>query len=256
MGLVTMFRTVTAACIALMIVLSGMLPDVSRADNGVNASPLVWPEKGGVDYRVSYGEGGMVIGRAQYSWAHNGEKYQMRLALETAGIAAVYKLGYVQSSEGDIGKNGLRPMRFDVTQLNKTPEMALFDWDAESGARVSIRRGTRERHSFELTPGDQDILSIWRQMGHVDKLPDSLLVVGNKNARRARITSLENVDLKVPAGRFAALHFAARSEDGRLKIDLWLANTHHMVPVRAVFDDDKVGTLVLEATAIRLPSSN
>ena len=250
----TMLRIVPVVCIALSIVLSGMFPAMGRAGDEKGASSSVWPEKGEVDYRVSHGKSGLLIGRGYYSWEHDGEKYQMRLALETAGVAAiVYKLDYVQLSQGNIGKNGLHPVRFDVNQVGKPPEMALFDWSGESGARVSIRRGAKERHNFELTPGDQDILSIWRQVGHVDKLPDSLLVVGNKNARRARIENLGDVDLKVPAGRFATRHFSARSEDGRLKIDLWLANAQHMIPVRIILGDDKSDTLVFEAADIRVP---
>ena len=241
------FRAVV--CIVLMAV--GMFPDVGQADNGKGA----WPKKGAVEYRVTYGEGGLVIGKAHYSWEHDGGKYQMRLALETTGFAAMlYKFDYVQLSQGDIGKEGLRPLRFDVTQVGKTPEMALFDWNGEAGARVSIRRGMKERHNYELTPGDQDILSIWRQIGHVGKLPDSLLVVSSKNARHAKLVRFGNVDLKVPAGRFATQHFNARSEDGNLKIDFWLASGHHMVPVRVILGGDKSDTLVLEATGV--PPSN
>ena len=254
MGLTMMLRTVV--CIALMLVLSGIFPDVGWADSGKGVS--VWPKKGEIDYRVSYGEGGLVIGQAHYSWEHDGENYQMRLALETTGMAAMlYKFDYVQLSQGSIGKTGLRPLRFEVNQVRKAPEMALFDWNGKSGARVSIRRGTEERHNFELTPGDQDILSIWRQISHVDKLPDSLLVVGNKSARYARVVDLGNVDIKVPGGNFATRHFNARSEDGKLKIDFWLAGSHHMVPVRVILGGDKSDTpLVLEATAVPTPLSS
>ncbi len=246
-----MLRTLPA--VALMVALFGMFPDVSRADDRVSS----WPQTGAVDYRASYGAGGLVIGQGRYSWEHDGKKYQMRLALETTGMAAaVYKLDYVQLSQGEIGKDGLRPLRFDVTQQGKTPEMALFDWNGESGARVSIRRGAKERHNLELTPGDQDILSIWRQIGHVDKLPESLLLVANKSARRAQVVRLGDVELKVPAGRFKTRRFSARSEDGKLKIDLWLAESHYMVPVRIILGDDKSDTIVFEAAAIRIPASN
>jgi len=255
MKLMIKLRTAAVVCIALAVVLFGMLPDVSRADDKT-PSPT-WPEKGGVDFQVSYGKGGLVIGQARYSWAHDGQKYRKQLALQTTGVVAVvHKLDYVQTSQGSIGENGLTPVRFDVAHQGKAPEMALFDWNGESGARVSIRRGERERHNLELTPGDQDVLSIWRQIGHVDTLPDSLLIVANKSARRARIVKLEEVEVSVPAGRFMTRHFSARSEDGRLKIDLWLANTHHRIPVRAILGDDKSDTLVLEATAIRIPSSD
>ena len=251
MGLTMMLRTVV--CIALVLVLSGIFPDVGRADDGKVSN---WPEKGAVDYRVSYGEGGLVIGQAHYSWSHDGQKYQMRLALETTGFAAMlYKFDYVQLSQGDIGEGGLRPLRLDVTQLGKKPEMALFGWKGENGdgARVSIRQGEKERHNLELTAGDQDVLSIWRQIGHVAKLPDNLLVVSNKNARHARVVDLGDVDLKVPVGRVATRHVNARSEDGKLKIDFWLAKSHHMVPVRAILGGDKSDTLVLEAINVRVP---
>lgn len=249
MGLVMMLRFV----IALVVV--GVFSSAGWADDG--KATLPWPKKGAADYRVSYGEGGMVIGQARYSWEHDGEKYQMKLALETTGVvAALHKLSYVQSSQGDIGENGLRPLRFDVTQVGRAPEMALFDWNGKSGARVSIRRGEKERHNFELTQGDQDILSVWRQIGHLDKLPDSLLVVANKNARHAKVVRLGDTSVKVPAGSFATRRFNARSEDGKLKIDFWLANDRHMVPVRVILGGDKSDTLVLEVTAISTPSSD
>jgi hypothetical protein len=251
-----MFRTALVIVISIMVVLSGMLPGTSRADDR-KGKAAVWPSTGAVDYRVSYGTGGLVLGRGHYSWTHDGTTYKMQLALETTGVVGLlHKLDYVQSSQGDIGPNGLRPSRFDVTHKGKPPDAALFDWNGTSGARVSIRRDERERHNFGLTPGDQDMLSIWRQIGHMAQLPDSMLVVGNKNARHARIVNHEDVDLKVSAGSFATRRFSARSDDGKLKIDFWLAKAHHMVPVRVILGDDKSETLVFEATALRVPSGN
>ncbi|MDR1849720.1 MAG: DUF3108 domain-containing protein, partial [Zoogloeaceae bacterium] len=228
----------------------------SRADAGKEDSASVWPEKGAVEYRVSYGESGPTLGQAHYSWSHDGKKYQMRLALKTTGaVAALHKFDYVQMSQGDIEKEGLRPLQFDVNHQGKPPDMALFDWDEKSGARVSIRRGGKERKNLELAPGDQDVLSIWRQIGHVDKLPDNLLVVANKSARRAKVVSLGDATLKVPAGQFATRHFNSRSDDGRQRLDFWLASSHHMVPVRIILGDSNImGSLVLEATALHIPA--
>jgi hypothetical protein len=231
----------------------GVLPGLGHAED--KTVPMQWPTQGTVDFRVTLGEGGLTVGQAQHSWSHDSEQYQMRLDVDTTGIAALLrKLGYVQQSRGEIEKNGLRPQRFDVTQLGKKPEAALFDWNAASGARVSIRRGERERRSASLAAGDQDLLSIWHQVGILDKLPENLLVVGNKDARRVQIVRLEENDsLQVPAGRFATRRFSVRSVDGQIKIDLWLARDHAMVPVRAILADAKSETLVLEATALRIP---
>ncbi|MDR3214647.1 MAG: DUF3108 domain-containing protein [Azoarcus sp.] len=240
----TAIHTVFTICLALALVL-GTAPGWAQEGGwGVEK----WPEKGSVDFQVSLGFGGVPIGRASHTWSHDREQYRMRLAVETTGMAAsLRKLGYVQQSEGRIDKGGLRPQRFDVTQLGKTPEAAVFDWDV---ARVSIQRGGRERRNTSLAAGDQDMLSVWRQVGGATGLPESLLVVGNKDFRRARITRLEDGESQTPAGRFATRHFKIRSEDGRITIDLWLALDRHMVPVRAVLDDTKSVKLVLEAASI------
>jgi hypothetical protein len=243
----TMIRTVHVFAVALVFLVSGTMPAAGWAQ-AAEWSSAKWPEKGQVEFQVAIGFGGLPIGQAQHTWSHDGKQYRMRLAVETAGVAAALrKLGYVQQSEGDIGESGLRPRRFDVTQLGKTPEAALFDWDK---ARVGIHRGARERRSASLAAGDQDILSVWHQIGHMGKLPEDLLVVGNKDARRARISHLEDGSTQVPAGRFATRHFKIHSEDGQIAIDLWLALDRNMAPVRAVLDDAKSVTLILEATSI------
>ncbi|MDR0633503.1 MAG: DUF3108 domain-containing protein [Azoarcus sp.] len=242
----TTIRAAFVACLAFALAFGGA-PATGWTQEG-DWGAEKWPEKGSVDFQVSLGFGGVPIGRANHTWSHGREQYQMRLAVETTGMAAsLRKLGYVQQSEGSIGKEGLQPRRFDVTQLGKTPEAALFDWEA---ARVSIQRGSRERRSASLAAGDQDMLSVWHQVGHAGALPDSLLVVGNKDARRTRITRLEDGSLQVPAGQFATRHFKVRSEDGRVAIDLWLALDRYMLPVRAVLDDTKSVTLVLEAISV------
>ncbi|MDR1462298.1 MAG: DUF3108 domain-containing protein [Azoarcus sp.] len=238
-----MIRIAYFSAAVLLFISSGMT-------QATGWSPAKWPEKGEVKFQVAIGFGGLPVGQAQHTWSHDSKQYRMRLAVETSGMAAALrKLGYVQQSEGDIGENGLHPRRFDVTQLGKTPEAALFDWDK---ARVGINRGARERRSASLTAGDQDLLSVWHQIGHMDGLPENqdLLVVGNKDARRARIAHLEDGSTQVPAGSFATRHFKISSEDGQIAIDLWLALDRHMIPVRAILNDTKSVTLILEATSI------
>jgi hypothetical protein len=213
-----------------------------------------WPASGAIEFQVSFGEGGMTVGQARHTWSHDRGQYRMELAMETTGVAALLrKLGYEQQSTGGVGLDGLRPRRFAVSQIGKAPEAALFDWDGSGGARVSIRRGERERRSASLAAGDQDILSLWHQIGRLGELPETLLVVGNKEARRARVARLEDGSLRVPAGLFATRHFKIESTDGRLGIDLWLARDRGMVPVRVIIADAKAETFVLEATAVRIP---
>lgn len=242
---------VWVACLAVPLALAALSSPVRAAQN--NWSNANWPASGTVDYRVLlFGESNLPIGRGRHTWSHNGNQYRMQLDVDTIpGFAAMLrKLGYMQVSQGSIGANGLCPARFDVTQLGKRPEAAVFDWNAK---RVSIRRGERERRSAGLTAGDQDLLSVWHQLGHLENLPESLLVVGSKDSRHVRPSRVGDGSVQVPAGTFAARHFKIRSDDGRFVIDLWLALDHAMVPVRAVLTDPKTVTLVLEATALSMP---
>lgn len=249
----TKIRAVFALYVALAFIL-GITPGLSRAQEEKDAFAQ-WPESGTVDFQVSLGENAsMPIGQARHTWTHDRAQYQMRLDVETSGVAALLrKLGYAQQSRGLIEKGDLRPQRFDVTQLGKQPEAAVFDWNSASGARVSIRRGERERRHAALQAGDQDLLSIWRQLSLWNTLPESVLVVGNKDSRRVRVTRLADTTLQVPAGHFKTRHFSIRSEDGKIAIELWLAHDRNMLPVRAILADAKAPTLILEATGIHLP---
>ncbi|MDR2690321.1 MAG: DUF3108 domain-containing protein [Azoarcus sp.] len=212
-----------------------------------------WPAVGVIEFQVAYSAGGMQVGQARHRWSHEGGHYRMTLTVETTGLAALIReLGYTQEAVGEITPAGLRSTRFGVTQKGKEPEMAIFDWDE---ARVSIHRGERERRSAPLAEGDIDMLSLWHQLGHGAALPQSLLVVGNKEARRARVELLEEDSMVVvPAGRFASRHFRIEAEDGKLDIELWLARSRHWAPVKVMIDDAKSGRIVLEASSLRVPS--
>ncbi|MDR0716429.1 MAG: DUF3108 domain-containing protein [Azoarcus sp.] len=245
------FHFFCVGCVALALIL-GAAAECRAAERAWPSAE--WPVSGTIEFQVSFGEGGMTVGQARHTWSHDRGQYRMGLAVETTGVAALLrKLGYEQRSTGGIGLDGLRPRRFDVSQTGKAPEAALFDWNDASGARVSIRRGERERRHASLAAGDQDILSLWHQIGRLGELPETLLVVGNKEARRASVTRLEDGSLRVPAGLFATRHFRIASIDDRLGIDLWLARERGMAPVRVIIADAKAETLVLEATAVQVP---
>lgn len=240
-------RVFTAGVFAAFVGLA-CLPSTALAQSAWTNGQ--WPRRGAVEYQVSLGEGGAVVGKGRHTWAHNGSKYNLQLNVETAGIAAlVAHIGYVEKSTGSVGAAGLVPARLDVTQLNKKPQAAVFDW---RGKQVSIRKAERERKRFALTAGDQDVLSLWHQVGRIPSLPARVQVVAQSNAHRAKVTRLADENTRVPAGRFATCHYRVASLDGRIQIDLWLATGKHLVPVRAILADTKNKTLLLEATSIDL----
>lgn len=211
-----------------------------------------WPAQGEIVFRVLLGSAGLQVGEARHDWSHDGKRYRMQLTLETTGVAALLRsFHYVQKSEGELGPQGLKPQHFSVAQRGKTLETAVFDWD---NARVSIRRGERERRTSMLQAGDQDVLSLWHQIGIVGitGLPRTLTVVSNKDAKGALLEAVGSEGLRLPIGQLETLRLRAQAEDGKLTIDIWLARNYGMLPVRIRMVDDKGEVLDHQAIQLRL----
>lgn len=233
----------------------------AQADEGAapDASSFAiddWPLSGAITYRVYLGSGGLQVGEARHEWSHDKTRYSMQVTLETTGVAALlHGFHYVQRSEGELLPEGLRPQTFTVVQKGKAQESAVFDWEH---AQVSIRRGERERKKAVLEPGDQDVLSLWHQIGIVgtEGLPRTIMVISNKSATPARLESMGEEGLRLPIGQLDTLRVRAKAETGALTIDIWLARHYGMLPVRIRVVDDKGEVLDQQAFQLRLAPPN
>lgn len=210
-----------------------------------------WPERGDIRFRVSLGEGGFQVGEARHEWAHDGKRYRMSVALRTTGVVGLFRnFHYAQSSEGSVGPRGLRPERFSVEQTRKTPASAVFDWDA---GQVKLKRGSRERVAA-IRPGDQDLLSLWHQIGIVGAAGTSteLNVISGREATPSTLEVVGPEKLALPIGQLETLRVRAEALNGSLSIDIWLARNYGMLPVRIRVIDDKGETLDQQAIELRL----
>ncbi len=210
-----------------------------------------WPASGRIVYRVYYGDGGMPLGRTTHRWKHAAGRYRMQSLVETTGMAALFKdFRYVQRSEGTVSKGGLRPERYSVDQKGKPKQQARFDWKR---GEVRIDRGDSHREA-KIAKGDQDVLSLWHQLARapLDKAPGTLTVVTNKAAAVSVVRDMGVETLKLPMGEMAARHIAVHSDDGSVKVDLWLAEGHKNLPVRIRIEDSKGEILDQQAERIEL----
>ncbi|PKO80924.1 MAG: DUF3108 domain-containing protein [Betaproteobacteria bacterium HGW-Betaproteobacteria-13] len=226
--------------------------DSAAPDLGESFALDGWPAHGAIVYRVYLGSAGLQVGEARHDWFHDDTSYRMQVTLETTGLAALlHGFHYVQKSEGELGPEGLRPKQFTVAQKGKKLETARFDWD---NAKVSIRRGERERRNAPLQTGDQDVLSLWHQIGIVGTagLPREIMVVSNKEATPALLEAVGDEGLSLPIGRLETLRVRAQAQSGVLTIDIWLARNYGMLPVRIRMVDDKGEVLDQQAVQLRL----
>lgn len=211
-----------------------------------------WATQGRITYRVLRGENGLALGEARHQWEHDGRRYRMETVVETTGIAAVlYSFHYVQRSQGRVLANGgLQPERFTVERAGRAPEVAEFDW---AGRQVVIRRKDKRREAA-LQAGDQDVLSLWHQIGRGlgDARTADLTVVSNKVAAPSVLEVLGRETVRLPLGRIEALRVKARAKDGSLALDIWLDERRNLLPVRILMTDDKGEVLDQQAVAVEL----
>ncbi|WP_230411936.1 DUF3108 domain-containing protein [Denitromonas iodatirespirans] len=215
------------------------------------AEAASWPAQGRIIYRVFHGDGGLQIGRATHSWWHDARRYRMESLVETTGLAAILKnFRYLQRSEGALTTQGLRPERFSVDQRGKPLQAAVFDW---AKGEVRIDRGDSKRQA-PLGAGDQDVLSIGHQLAQpaARQTPFELTVVNNKSAAVATVRDLGEAVVSLPLGELPTRHFSVRSEDGKVKIDLWLASASHNLPVRIRVENGKGDVLDQQAERVEL----
>ncbi|WP_049780151.1 DUF3108 domain-containing protein [Aromatoleum aromaticum] len=223
------------------------VPSAAPSKPGVAA----WPAQGSIRYRVMYGEGGFEVGEALHDWTHDDKRYRMTVSLKTTGVMDLLRsLQYEQRSEGRIGPKGLVPEHFRVEQSGKKPETAEFDWNT---GQVTMRRGSRTR-TAPVERGDQDLLSLWHQIGLTDAaaLPDELKVVSGKSATPSVLERVGAEQLVLPIGRLDTQRLRARALSGKLSIDVWLAREYGTLPVRIRITDDKGDVLDQQAVEVRL----
>lgn len=210
-----------------------------------------WPASGRIIYRVYYGDDGLLLGRTTHQWKHAAGRYRMQSLVETTGMAALIKdFRYQQRSEGTVSERGLRPERYSVEQKGKPKQAARFDWKR---GKVLIDRGDSHREA-KIGKGDQDVLSLWHQLARVPlkAVPRTLTVVTNKAAAVSVVRDMGVETLNLPMGETAARHVAVHSDDGNVKVDLWLAEGNKNLPVRIRIEDSKGEILDQQAERIEL----
>lgn len=202
------------------------------------ATPAGFPASGELRYDVMHGENGMRLGEAVHRWRYEDGRYSLRLALQTAGwIDMIYHFSYTQSSEGIRSEKGLQPLRFMVEQSGKKKQQAVFD--PKAGSVAVTRKGKTEQYS--LRGGGQDVLSVWHLVAqHANApLPEKIDVATNRRVYPVSIRELGEEGVRLSDRRQQARRVQMKADNGKLKLDLWLAEALCWLPVRILIEDDK-----------------
>jgi hypothetical protein len=220
-------------------------PEESARDPVVDDTQQVSPQQALIgearlEFEVYRGDS-LHIGETRYHWMHDGTRYRMDTVTETTGLAGLLKpLRIEQYSEGEVGSDGLRPLRFvqDSKQAKPPDEQVDFDW---TSSQVMLRSGSKTS-MHALTPGSQDMASLWLEIiwrAQRGGEFDFNVATGRRYTPRWFVPDDAPTGLDTALGRLLVKRLQVRAQPGDNQIEVWLAPDLRWLPVRIRFTDRK-----------------
>lgn len=205
-----------------------------------------WPLSTRLRYQLTGHFGGAVHGDAEVEWLRQGRRYQVRLQVSVGPALAPFVTRQMVS-EGELGPEGVRPLRYDedTRQLLRRRQAALRFADGQ--VEFGLGSGRRE----PAPEGVQDTASQFVQLTWLvlsGRLP---LTVGAQvtlplalprrlYAWRYEVVGQEVLD--TPIGTLPAWELRPHVDDARgtLRATVWLAPSLQFLParIRIVQDDE------------------
>ena len=211
-------------------------PPLPAAPEAVASRPAqrTLPEHLTLRYGVQAGDGGFNVGQAFHTWQRRDGRYSLVSIVQATGVASLFVSGkLVQTSLGTITPNGLQPEQYWLARNERKRDMARFDWK-----QGSVVQGGG---SAELPAGSQDLLSFPFHLAMtVDESARewSLWVSNGRKLREYLFRNLGRERLTLGEREVDTLHVqGSRSGEGTL--DVWLAPSHHWLPLRIRTLDQK-----------------
>ena len=206
----------------------------SLSDLSSAGSERAFPNQFTLVYDLRAGEDGFKLGQVTYTWQAAEGRYQLRSVAQAQGVAALIARGdIIETSEGQITAEGLKPDRYTQTKPRKPPRIARFDWSA---GKVDLSS------RWELIPaGSQDMLSFPFHLAltmAAGNEPRKLSVADGRRLKHYQFRELGTERLKIGNIWLDAMHLRGL-RPGQESVDVWLAPQRQWLPVRIRTEDDK-----------------
>ena len=184
-----------------------------------------------IRFAVNWGTDGPGVGKAEYRWLRDGNRYELQSITESTGVIALFtgqKLR--QTSTGDITESGLQPELFVIHRGTKRSDSALFDWNEKSLKLVD----SEKIQTLPLPAGTQDIMSVLFQFAFAPPAPGDIAfsVVTGRKLETYRFTVVGEEILRMPGGRVRALHMSRPKTETDDGMDVWLDQNRFFLPVK------------------------
>lgn len=188
------------------------------------------------------------------TYTRDRDRYTLSSVWKPVGLLALVKPEKILiDSSGLVGKQGLRPLRFDHRrELDKNKNSsAEFDW---AGKRLTLAHQS-QRTVVSLPDGTQDRLSTMYQFMFLSLQNAATLDFQMTNGEKLdhyRYAVTHNQTIKVPAGEFKTIYLDSQAKPGERRTEIWLSTQHHNLPCRMTVTEANGDQLTQELSKLEM----
>jgi hypothetical protein len=202
-----------------------------------------------IDYEVRRSLDSSPVGASKTIYLFEEEsRYSIRNEVEAKGFVSLFYWNkLVQTSDGLITPEGLKPINYHYQFGNKIDNIAVFDWESKK-IITTISGKTNE---FDLLEGSQDMLSFMYQFMFEPPLTKMKIFITNgKNYKSYDYSYIGDEIVESETDKMLTMHIAKFNYSNEERIDLWLAKDFRYLPVK-IRKTEKDGS-ILDQTAKRI----
>jgi hypothetical protein len=201
--------------------------------------------------RYKIHKSGILIGTVEERFTREGDAYKIVSDTHTAGALKWFLDDQVTlTSEGKIGAAGLEPNRYELKRHNDSTKNVAATFEYGKNQIISTRHNKTE--SFHLPTGTLDRISAMYQFVFFPPLTPEVTfwMSQGKEAEQYHYRKQGEPTIKLGDITYATVHYARETRQGGSQAQLWLAKSHHYIPVKLIFEDSR--GLSLEQTLVSL----
>ncbi len=184
-----------------------------------------------IDYDVRRSLDGSPVGAAKTTYLlEQDNHYSIRNEIEAKGLVSLFYWNkVVQTSDGLITPDGLRPINYHYQFGSKIDNLAVFDWESKK----IIITVSGNKSEVEMQEGSQDMLSVMYQFMFEPPLTKMKLYVTNgKNYKPYDYAYVGDEIIETAVDKIETMHIAKFNYTNEERIDLWLAKDYRFIPVK------------------------
>ncbi|MEY2793953.1 MAG: hypothetical protein RJA76_1945 [Bacteroidota bacterium] len=184
-----------------------------------------------IDYDVRRSLDGSPVGsaRTMYLLGENNQ-YSIKNEVEAKGFVSLFYWNkLVQTSDGVVTPEGLKPKNYHYQFGSKIDNFAVFDW--ESKKIITTMNG--KTNEFDMFEGSQDMLSFMYQFMFEPPLTKMKIYITNgKNYKPYDYSYIGEEVIETEVDKILTMHIAKFNYNNEERIDLWLAKDYRYLPIK------------------------